>query len=314
MAQLIVICGPTATGKTRLGVALAQRLNGEVVSADSMQVYRDMAIGTARPTEQEMEGVPHHMLAVADPRENYSVARYVQEATACVEDIFRRGRQPIVVGGTGLYIDALCRGQTFSDFRPDSGSRAALQAQAAQEGGLARLWRRLEEVDPESAAKLHPNDAKRILRALEVWQDTGKTISQHNRETRDKPPRYQAVTIALTYRNRQDLYDRIGQRVDQMMARGLAGEVQALLAAGVPREGTAMQAIGYKELAAALTGDGDLAQAVEEVKLRSRQYAKRQLTWFRRNPAAKWMLLEKEQNFSSLVQASTDFLREKGLP
>ena len=172
----------------------------------------------------------------------------------------------------------------------------------------------MAEVDPESAARLHPNDAKRILRALEVWQDTGKTISQHNRETRDKPPCYQAVTIALTYRNRQDLYDRIGQRVDQMMARGLAGEVQALLDAGVPREGTAMQAIGYKELAAALTGDGDLAQAVEEVKLRSRQYAKRQLTWFRRNPAAKWMLLEKEQNFSSLVQASTDFLREKGLP
>ena len=312
--KLIILCGPTATGKTRLGVALARRLNGEVVSADSMQVYRDMAIGTARPTEEEMAGVPHHMLAVADPRENYSVARYVREATACVEDIFRRGRQPIVVGGTGLYIDALRRGRTFSDFRPDSGSRARLQAQAKEPGGLAALWKQLEEIDPESAARLHPNDEKRILRALEVWYDTGKTISQHDRETRDLPPRYQAVTIALTYRDRQDLYRRIDQRVDMMMARGLVDEVKALLAAGVPRTGTAMQAIGYKELVHALDTGGDLAQAAEEVKRRSRQYAKRQLTWFRRDPAAKWMLLEKEHNFSSLVQASTDYLREKGLP
>ena len=312
--KLIILCGPTATGKTRLGVALAQRLNGEVVSADSMQVYRDMAIGTARPTEEEMAGVPHHMLAVADPRENYSVARYVREATACVEDIFRRGRQPIVVGGTGLYIDALRRGRTFSDFRPDSGSRARLQAQASRPGGLAALWKQLEEIDPESAARLHPNDEKRILRALEVWYDTGKTISQHDRETRDLPPRYQAVTIALTYRDRQDLYRRIDQRVDGMMARGLVDEVKALLAAGVPRTGTAMQAIGYKELVHALDTGGDLAQAAEEIKLRSRQYAKRQLTWFRRDPEAKWMLLEKEHNFSSLVQASTDYLREKGLP
>lgn len=312
--KLIILCGPTATGKTKLGVALAQRLNGEVVSADSMQVYRDMAIGTARPTEEEMEGVPHHMMAVADPRENYSVARYVQEATACVEDIFRRGRQPIVVGGTGLYIDALRRGRTFSDFRPDSGSRARLQAQAKEPGGLAALWNTLEQIDPESAAKLHPNDEKRVLRALEVWYDTGKTISQHDRENRDLPPRYQAVTLALTYQDRQDLYRRIDQRVDVMMARGLADEVRALLAAGVPRTGTAMQAIGYKELVHALDTGGDLAQAAEEIKLRSRQYAKRQLTWFRRDPTVKWMLLEKEYNFSSLVQASTDYLREKGLP
>ncbi len=313
MSQLIVICGPTATGKTRLGVALAHALNGEVVSADSMQVYRDMTIGTARPTPEEMEGVPHHMMGIADPWENYSVARYVQEATACVEEIFHRGRQPIVVGGTGQYIDALCRGQTFSAFEPEKGSRARLQAQAAQ-GGLPDLWRELEQIDPETAAKLHPNDEKRVLRALEVWYDTGKTISQHNRESRAKPPRYPSVTIALTYRDRQDLYARIDQRVDVMMARGLAEEVRALLAAGVPRTGTAMQAIGYKELVTALEEGGDLSQAVAEIKLRSRQYAKRQLTWFRRKEETHWVLLEKEQNFSSLVQASTDFLREKGLP
>ena len=183
--KLIVICGPTATGKTRLGVALAQRLDGEVVSADSMQVYRDMAIGTARPTAEEMAGVPHHMVGTVDPRENYSVARYVQEATGCVEDILRRGKRPILVGGTGLYIDGLCRGENYAGFQPDSGLRQALQARARAEG-LDALWRALEEVDPETAARLHPHDEKRILRALEVWQATGKTISQHDRESRQR--------------------------------------------------------------------------------------------------------------------------------
>ena len=176
--KLIVICGPTATGKTKLGVALAQWLGGEVVSADSMQVYRDMAVGTARPTPEEMAGVPHHMMGVVDPRENYSVARYVQEATAWVEDILRRGKQPILVGGTGLYIDGLCQGRTYSDFQPASGLRQALQARV-QSQGLAVLWQELEQVDPETAAKLHPHDEKRILRALEVWHTTGKPISQH---------------------------------------------------------------------------------------------------------------------------------------
>ena len=309
--KLIVICGPTATGKTKLGVALAQRLGGEVVSADSMQVYRDMAIGTARPTPEEMEGVPHHMMGVVDPRENYSVARYVQEATAWVEDILRRGKQPILVGGTGLYIDGLCQGRTYSDFQPASGLRQALQARV-QSQGLAVLWQELEQVDPETAAKLHPHDEKRILRALEVWHTTGKPISQHNRETQALPPRYEKVAIALTYRDRQVLYQRIDQRVDQMVARGLVEEVQGLLDAGVPLDGTAMQAIGYKELARALTQGGDLAQAVEEVKRRSRQYAKRQLTWFRRDPNIEWILLEKDQDFSSVIQDSTNYLREKG--
>ena len=172
----------------------------------------------------------------------------------------------------------------------------------------------LRQVDPETAARLHPHDAKRIIRALEVWYDTGQTISQHNRQTQTQPPRYQGVTIALTYRDRQDLYQRIDQRVDQMMARGLAEEVRALLAAGIPRTSTAMQAIGYKELVRALDAGRDLAPAVEEIKRRSRQYAKRQLTWFRRKEDTEWILLDKMQDFSSVVQISTDYLREKGLP
>ena len=310
--KLIVICGPTATGKTKLGVALAQRLGGEVVSADSMQVYRDMAIGTARPTPEEMEGVPHHMMGVVDPRENYSVARYVQEATAWVEDILRRGKQPILVGGTGLYIDGLCQGRTYSDFQPASGLRQALQARV-QSQGLAVLWQELEQVDPETAAKLHPHDEKRSLRALEVWHTTGKPISQHNRETQALPPRYEKVAIALTYRDRQVLYQRIDQRVDQMAAAGLEREVRELLSSGLSPRCTAMQAIGYKEMAAALRGGGDVCAAAEEIKLRSRQYAKRQLTWFRRTEGAKWLFWGPEPDFEAACRTSTKYLEEFGL-
>ncbi|MDO4515735.1 MAG: tRNA (adenosine(37)-N6)-dimethylallyltransferase MiaA [Bacillota bacterium] len=311
--KIVIICGPTATGKTRLGVALAKKLNGEVISADSMQIYRHMAIGTARPSEEEMEGVPHHMMAVADPWENYSVARYVEEASACVDDVLARGKVPLLVGGTGLYIDALCAGRTFSAFRPESGHRERLRKIAAR-GGLPDLWRDLRRIDPEAAEKLHPNDEKRIIRALEVWYETGETITEHNRKTQAIPPRYEALTITLTYRDRQALYDRIDQRVDGMMAQGLAREVRELLAMGVPREATAMQAIGYKELADAVANNGDLAAAAETVKLRSRQYAKRQLSWFRRNPEAHWIFLENNPDFPAVVQDSTNFLREKGLP
>ncbi len=308
---IIVVCGPTATGKTKLGVALAQRFHGEVVSADSMQLYRGMAIGTAQPTLEEMGGIPHHMLAVADPREPYSVGRYVEEAGRCLEDILRRGKQPILVGGTGLYIDSLLSGRDFSP-KPPGNSRARLQARAAQEG-LQALWAELQGIDPAAAARVHPNDEKRILRALEVWYDTGETISQHNQRTQAVPPRYQAVTLLLNYRERQDLYARIDQRVDEMMARGLLDEAKALLANRVPQDATAMQAIGYKELLPALAGQCPLEDAVALVKLRSRQYAKRQLSWFRRNQGGKWFYLEKIPNFPALLQDSTDFVREKGV-
>ena len=310
--QLVVICGPTATGKTRLGVALAKTLGGEVVSADSMQVYRDMVIGTARPSEAEMEGVPHHMLAVADPEENYSVARYVAEATPIVDDILARGKVPLIVGGTGLYIDALRRGQSFSAFRPESGWRERLQARVRAEG-LPRLYAELETIDPEAAARLHPNDEKRILRALEVWYETGETISAHDRRTKALPLRYEAAVIALTCKDRAALYARIDQRVDRMMDRGLVDEVKALLDRGVPPDCTAMQAIGYKELAPAILSGGDLSAAAEEIKLRSRQYAKRQLTWFRRDPAAHWIALDDPPDFSAVLRDSTEYLRGLGI-
>ena len=310
--NVLVICGPTASGKTALAVALAQRFGGEVVSADSMQVYRGMDIGTAKPRPEEMEGIPHHMLDVADPARDYSVARYVAEAVPIVDGILARGKLPIVVGGTGLYIDHLIAGRQFAPFRPDSGLRERLQAQAASEG-LPALRARLEQVDPEAAARIHPNDEKRTIRALEVWLSTGKTITQHDRESRALPDRYTPLTIALNFRERPWLWERIDRRVDEMMARGLEGEVRALLASGVPRSCTAMQAIGYKEIAAALDQGRPVSEGAEEVKLRSRQYAKRQLTWFRRNKEAHWFEWEKIPNLSAALDFSTGLVKEAGL-
>ena len=310
--KVLVICGPTASGKTALAVALAKAHNGEVVSADSMQIYRTMDIGTAKPTAEEMEDVPHHMLDVADPEEDFSVARYVDMAAKCVADILSRGKLPILAGGTGLYIDSLLSGRTFAPFQPDSPLRGELEEQLRREGGAAMLAR-LAQVDPDSAARLHPNDEKRIVRALEVYQSTGKTITQHNLETQAIPPRYDALTLALAFERREDMWSRIDRRVDQMMDQGLVAEVQGLLDSGVPAKCTAMQAIGYKEMAAALLSGGDVRSAAEEIQLRSRQYAKRQLTWFRRNKAARWLLWGREPDFEAALQTSTEYMEEFGL-
>ena len=308
--KLLVICGPTASGKTALGVALAQAIGGEVVSADSMQIYRRMDIGTAKPTAAEMGGVPHHMLDVADPAEDYSVARYVHDADACVRDILSRGKRPVVVGGTGLYIDNLIAGR---DFAPFTGAwREKLQARAREEG-LPALHAELRRVDPDRAEKLHPNDEKRILRALEVWYETGETITAHDQRTRSLPPRYDALRVCLNFSRREDLWARIDRRVDQMMADGLEEEVRALLASGVPPAATAMQAIGYKEFAAALRGEETMDQAVDQVKLRSRQYAKRQLTWFRRTPGLRWVTWEKDPDLSRGRQEVTAYMEEFGI-
>ncbi len=308
--KLLVICGPTASGKTALGVALAQALGGEVVSADSMQIYRGMDIGTAKPTKEEMGGIPHHMLDVADPAEDYSVARYVHDADACVRDILSRGKLPIVVGGTGLYIDNLIAGR---DFAPFTGAwREKLQARAREEG-LPALHEELRRIDPDRAEKLHPNDEKRILRALEVWYETGETITAHDERTRSLPPKYDALRVCLQFSRREDMWDRIDRRVDLMMEAGLEEEVRDLLLSGVPPTATAMQAIGYKEFAAALRGEEPIAQAVAEVKLRSRQYAKRQLTWFRRTPDIRWLTWENTPDLALGRQKVTAYMEEFGI-
>lgn len=310
--DILVVCGPTASGKTALAAELALRLDGEVVSADSMQVYRRMDIGTAKPTPGEMRGVPHHMLDVADPWENYSVARYVEEAVPIVDGILARGRLPIVAGGTGLYIDNLAAGRRFAPFQPDSGLREELQSRVRTQG-LPVLRETLERVDPDAAGRIHPNDEKRTLRALEVYLSTGKTITQHNRESQALPNRYTPLTIALNFTQRPWLWERIDRRVDEMMARGLEGEVRGLLDAGISRQCTAMQAIGYKEIAGALCSGRPAREGAEEVKLRSRQYAKRQLTWFRRNRQAYWVNWEKIPDLSAAADFSTELVRESGL-
>lgn len=310
--KILVIVGPTASGKTRLAVELALRHGGEVVSADSMQIYRRMEIGTAKPTREEMRGIPHHMIDVADPEADFSVAQYVTLAAACVDGVLARGKLPIVAGGTGLYVDSLLSGRTFAPPPADPELRLALQRQMAWEGGRAMLDR-LAQVDPESAARLHPNDEKRIIRALEVFQQTGKSISQHNRDTQALPPRYQALSLGLTFAQREDLWTRIDSRVDQMLAAGLVQEVRDLLASGVPESGTAMQAIGYKELAAALRGQETLVEAVANMKLRSRQYAKRQLTWFRRSPSTRWITWEGIPDFGQACRTSTNYMVDFGL-
>ena len=310
--KILVITGPTASGKTWLAVELAKLRGGEVVSADSMQIYRRMDIGTAKPTPEEMQGVPHHMIDVADPEEDFSVARYVDMAARCVEDILDRGKLPILAGGTGLYVDSLLSGRTFAAFDGDSPLRAQLEERFAREGGEP-LLRELALADPESAARLHPNDAKRVIRALEVFLTTGKTITQHNRETLALPPRYRALTLTLDFQRREDMWARIDRRVDQMMERGLEEEVRALLRSGVPKRCTAMQAIGYKELAAAVSGEGSLEEAAAQVKLRSRQYAKRQRTWFRRSEGAKGLLWGPEPNFADVLHRSTAYMEEFGI-
>ena len=287
MDKIICIAGPTASGKTALAVALAHAVNGEVVSCDSMQIYKKMNIGTAKPTEAEMEGIPHHMLSVAEPEEDFSVSRYCEMATPIVEDILSRGKTAIITGGTGLYMDALIRGNTFAPY-PSTGRRQELEQLAAQEGIDAVLCK-LREVDPESAARLHPSDQKRIIRAMEVYLETGETITEHNRKTQEIPPRFSPFWFALEDEKRQDLYDRIDRRVLQMLDEGLIAEIEALLSSGVPEKATSMQAIGYKEFVDFLAGRCSLEDATALVQQASRHYAKRQLTWFRRNQNIHWL-------------------------
>jgi tRNA dimethylallyltransferase len=311
-AKVISVVGPTATGKTKLGVLLAQRYDGEVVSVDSMQLYRGMTIGTAAPTEEEQEGIPHHMIAVADPRENYSVARYVQEADACVQDILHRGKRPILVGGTGLYFDSLLRGIDFAAGTKDGACRRELQTRLEKEG-IEPLLAELQAADPAAAERLSPNDTKRILRALEVWYETGETITAHDARTRALPPRYESVTFALTYAQREELRRCIDLRVDKMVEAGLLGEVETLLKGGVPPTATALQAIGYKQFLAVERGEITVEEAVEEVKLRSRQYAKRQLTWLRHKEGIHWITWEKTRDFRYALQIATEICTAEGL-
>ena len=310
--KIVVVTGPTATGKTKLAVALARDLNGEIVSADSMQLYRRMDIGTAKVTPNEAQGVPHHMIDVAGPDESFSVARYVHDAGRCVDDILSRGKLPILAGGTNLYIDSLVSGRDFAENEGDNALRESLGAEYDALGGEAML-ERLREIDPERAAKLHPADKRRIIRAIEVYTLSGRTITQHDAETKAIPPRYEAVRIVLDYEDRAELYRRIDSRVDEMVAQGLFDEVKALLDEGLSPDMTAMQAIGYKEPVAFFRGELTREEAIELIKRESRRYAKRQLTWLRRDDSALRIRWGVSPDFNEARRLSTEYLHSRGL-
>ena len=299
MNSILCIAGPTASGKTALAVELAKELDGEVVSCDSMQVYRRMDIGTAKPSREEMQGIPHHMIDVAEPDEDFSVSRYCAMAAPIVDDIVARGKTAIIAGGTGLYMDSLIRGNDFAPF-PSTGVRERLEAET-DEVGLPAMLARLREIDPDTADRVF--DRKRILRALEVYLETGETITEHNRKTRLIPPKYTPLWLGLDFADRGELYRRIDKRVDIMLEMGLMEEIRSLLDSGIPEKCTAMQAIGYKEFVNALEGREPLSRAAEEVKKASRHYAKRQLTWFRRNPAVRWLVRSGDDDREILTSA-----------
>ena len=308
MNNLICIAGPTASGKTALSIALAKELGAEIVSCDSMQIYKRMDIGTAKPTAEEMANIPHHMLSVAEPWEDFSVGKYCQMAAPIVDDILARGKTAIIVGGTGLYMDALIKGNDFAPV-PATGRREELE-ELAQTQGIDAVIEKLRAVDPASADRLHPSDRKRIIRAMEVYLETGETITEHNRKTQLLPPRYQPIWFGLEDAERSALYARIDRRVEQMLEHGLIKEIQSLLTEGIPEKCTAMQAIGYREFIDALRGRSSMETAIALVQQSSRKYAKRQLTWFRRNPAIHWLRREEKDTLSQILPKARQILAE----
>ncbi len=306
MNNIICIAGPTASGKTGLAVELAKELNGEVISCDSMQIYKRMDIGTAKPTPEEMQGIPHHMIDVAEPEEDFSVSRYCEMADPILQDVLSRGKTAIIAGGTGLYMDSLMKGNSFAPC-PSTGYRERLEAMA-DEKGMEFMLEKLRSIDPEAASRLHPADRKRVLRALEVFEETGETITAHNLRTQAIPPKYTPLYLGLDFAERSALYRRIDLRVELMMQQGLMAEIQALLSSGVPAKCTAMQAIGYKEFVDALRGEITLEQAVAQVQQSSRRYAKRQLTWFRRNSQMHWLV--RQTGESEILPLARQLLHE----
>ena len=281
MILALAITGPTASGKTALSLAVAKHFDAEIISCDSMQIYREMNIGTAKATAEEMAVVPHHLVDIISPIESYSAQNYRSDAIKCAEDITRRGKLPIFVGGTGLYIDSVMRPNSSESPESNDEYRESVLASIKTDEDITALWQRLKDVDPESAEKIHKNNVKRVIRALEIYDTTGKTKSQIDRESLAQKSEVDVKMITIDFHDRELLYSRVNKRVDQMMEEGLVDEVRHLYDRGLLTGKTASQAIGYKEIVEYLEGVCSLDQAVENLKLATRRYAKRQLTWFR---------------------------------
>ncbi|MEG1538137.1 MAG: tRNA (adenosine(37)-N6)-dimethylallyltransferase MiaA [Clostridiales bacterium] len=304
---LVMILGPTASGKSALSLRLAGQFKGEIISADSMQVYRGMDIGTAKLSKAEMLGIPHHLIDILDPAEKFSVADFALEATSAIRNIDSRHKLPLVVGGTGLYMNALINPYNLTDTGPRDGEyRLALQAEFLQDGGL-RLHQQLTEIDPVAAAKIHPHDSRRLLRALEVYHFSGRPISQLQQENKAPAP-YRLLMIGLTM-GRERLHQRIAQRVEQMLHNGLTTEVEGLLQAGIGRDAQSMQGIGYRHIAAYLYGEMTYGETVELIKRDTRHYAKRQYTWFKRDERIHWFNLDHYPEEDMLVAEAALLLK-----
>lgn len=288
---LICVVGPTASGKTGIGIELAKAFNGEIVSADSMQIYKGISIASAAATKQEMQGVPHHLIEFLELTDSFSVADYVNLAKQTICEIYSRGKQPILVGGTGLYVNSLVDGITFSEQDEDKSVLRKLEKEM-EEKGAEYMLKKLSKIDPEAAAKLHPNNTRRILRALEVYLTTGKTKTEQNELSRQNGTPFSSVMIGITYEDRERLYEKINLRVDKMLEKGLLAEAETTL--NLPSGLGAAQAIGHKELHKYLKGETTLNEAVETLKRETRRYAKRQLTWFNRREDIKWIYADKE--------------------
>lgn len=305
--RVVAIGGPTATGKTALSLALAQRFGGEIINADSMQVYRQLSVGTAKPTEEERAQAPHHLLDFLPPEQPYSVADFTAAAGELIGQITARGRLPLVVGGTGLYITSLLNGVRFAPEDTDPALRRRLQQQAETQGAEV-LYARLQAVDPAYAAKVHPHNLPRIIRALELYESTGRTMSEQQRQSRPAAAPYRSLCLCLTCRDRAVLYRRIDQRVDKMLREGLLPEAE-LVWQNRERYRTAAQAIGYKEFFPYFEGKEPLDTCVNRLKQATRQYAKRQLTWFRYQNEAQWLYLDEEDVVQKAVEQVEHFLQ-----
>lgn len=299
LIPVVAVVGPTASGKSALAVELARLLNGEIVSADSKQIYRYMSVGTAVPTEEEMAGIPHHLLQFLNPDQNFSVAEYVELAQKAILEIHARKKLPVVAGGTGLYVSSLLDNITFFDTKSDPALRQELE-QTAEEKGNQYLLDLLNTFDPQLAQKLHPNNLGRIIRGIEAYRLTGIPMSEHQKASRQKESPYRCCIIGLNYRNRDLLYQRIDRRVEKMMENGLLEEIKELIRMGYSQ--TAAQAIGYKEFFGYLQGKSALEESVARVQQESRRYAKRQLTWFRRDERVNWLYIDDYEDYNSLVK------------
>ena len=305
--KVIAVVGPTASGKTSLAVEIAKAVDGEIISADSMQIYKGMFIATAQPTEEEKQGIPHHLISIIEPSETYSVAQFVSDAKKCIDDIVSRGKVPVIAGGTGLYIDSLLYGIDFG-FVPDNSEMREKLKDRLEKEGAEKLLDELRQIDPETAEILHVNNAGRILRALEVYYLTGETIAEQKRKSREKGSDYITLYIYIDFQDRQKLYDRIEKRVDIMVSMGLLPEAEKFISLG--EDTTAKQAIGYKELKPYFNGECTLEEALDNLKKETRHYAKRQMTWFRRNEEKFTVCPDTDADFvNTAIQRAKEFLK-----